>query len=102
MGWERRKRGGLYYTRSKRVGGRVVREYVGCGATAQAIATLDAMDREEREVARARRDHERAGPLAVEGALGALSASLDALVGSTLEAHGYHARKGQWRRRRNS
>ena len=48
MGWEEHKRGGRYYTRSRKVNGRVVREYVGRGEVAKAIATLDAVDRLER------------------------------------------------------
>ena len=45
MGRETRKRGGRYYTKSKRVKGRVVREYIGTGEVAEIIATLDAAGR---------------------------------------------------------
>jgi len=53
MGWDR----GKYYTRSRRVNGRVVREYVGVGLVGTLAAQLDAEDRQQwavdREAARA-------------------------------------------------
>ena len=52
--WEKRQRGGLYYTRSRKVGGRVVREYVGTGPLAGIAALMDEEDRLRRwEAARA-------------------------------------------------
>jgi len=49
MGWEKRERGGLYYTRSRNVGGRVVREYVGGGILGHIAALHDAQERRRRE-----------------------------------------------------
>jgi hypothetical protein len=49
--WERRERGELYYTRSRKVAGRVVREYVGTGPLAKLAAETDAEER-RREVRR--------------------------------------------------
>lgn len=100
MAWERRTRGGLYYTRSRRVGGRVVREYIGCGEVARAIARLDALEREEREAERAEREQERVETTAAMQAMAVLVDALEELVEAVLTANGYHQHRGQWRSRR--
>ncbi len=48
MAWEK----GRYYTRSRKVNGRVVREYVGGGELGVLAAQLDAIERERREYER--------------------------------------------------
>jgi hypothetical protein len=101
MAWETRARGGLYYTRSRKVGGNVVREYIGRGEVAKAIATLDAADREERR--------ERAEALRAEierfdqadAGVRVLCDLADLLARDTLQRAGYHQHdRGDWRRKR--
>ena len=100
MAWERRARGVRYYTRSRRVGGRVVREYVGSGPHARLAAMLDEIDREERDRIRSMRRRDRARADALDEALRSHGAALDRLVAGMLESHGYHCHKGEWRRKR--
>lgn len=102
MAWETRKNGRRYYTRSVRSGGRVLREYVGCGLVGEAAARADEEERERRrdERDRQRRDHEEAEHAA--RAVAALAAEAEAAVERVLSAAGYHRHRGEWRRRRGS
>lgn len=99
MAWETRGGGGRYYTRSRREGGRVVREYCGKGAGAQLAAALDEFDRAERMAARLaeRRDRERLAD--EQAALAAVLGVIDTAVTAELDAAGYHYHRGEWRRR---
>ncbi|HVK16391.1 MAG TPA: hypothetical protein VM533_05535 [Fimbriiglobus sp.] len=94
MGWDK---GGLYYTRSRRENGRVVREYVGGGLAGQLAAQLDA---DERAVRLAEQVADRAEREEVS-TLDAPLAELDLLAEAALLSAGYHRHnRGDWRRRR--
>ena len=103
MGWEARGTR-RYYTRSKRVNGRVVREYVGAAGApvAELAAAADALRRADRlaesEVRRAEEDRWREAltPLL------ALSRVADLLARAALLAAGYHQHsRSSWRRKRH-
>jgi hypothetical protein len=54
LSWEQRGTSGRYYTRSRREGGHIIREYVGSGPIAELMALADKTDRQRRaEEARA-------------------------------------------------
>jgi hypothetical protein len=102
MAWERGKGGGRYYTRTKRVGGRFVREYFGRGPRAEQAAAEDARRRAERRAqaealgAEQRRYADAVGPLLE------LCRLSDLLVRATLTSVGYHQHdRGAWRRKRH-
>jgi hypothetical protein len=98
MGWEKRSNG-LYYYRKRREGGRVVSEYVGSGELAQAIATLDALDRQRRELERLDWQEQREEILGIARAGNEAQALILDLTRAWLLAQGYHTHKGQWRRK---
>jgi hypothetical protein len=102
MAWEERERGGPYYTRSRREGGRVVREYVGGGLAGRLASESDRIERERREE---RALEEKRGREKLE-ALAALVLELEeaatVLVRAHLIAAGCHRHKGEWRRARNA
>lgn len=105
MSWEQRKRGGRYYTRSRRVGGRIVRSYVGRGVVGELAAREDEERRAQRLAQQARRREERRRAEEEARALLAPLADLDALISTltaaTLTAAGYHRpNRGVWRKRR--
>jgi hypothetical protein len=97
MGWER----GRYYTRSRRVGGRVVREYVGGGELGALAAQLDAIERERRTDS-AHADRALQTQLAEEDApLADLDRQCELLVRAALLAAGFRRhRRGEWRKPR--
>lgn len=98
MAWESRNGSGRYYTRSRRVNGRVVREYVGRGLFAEYAAAVDDVDRENRALAAASWRAEREDVDAVCAAVRGLGAAVDAAVAAELAVLGYHKERGEWRR----
>jgi hypothetical protein len=97
MGWER----GRYYTKSRKVNGRVVREYVGAGRVAELAAQLDALDRDQRESDADARRAVRAELDALAEKLSDLNERCELLIRATLVLAGYHQHKrGEWRKRR--
>jgi hypothetical protein len=101
MGWEARGGSGRYYTRSVRQGGRVIRQYVGTGPHAEAVAVAD---RERRTNLDARRVATRSALSRVAEADARVKALCDAAetaARTALLLAGYHRHaRGAWRRRR--
>ena len=99
MAWERRQHGGLYYTRSRRVGGRVHREYIGGGEWGAAMAAIDEADRSRRESERVRwqEELEKLGKIDLDFEEGDTICVL--LMKDALEIAGFHQHhRGEWRR----
>ena len=102
MAWEfRRNRPNPYYTRTRRVGKRFIREYVGNGRLAELAAADDSRQRAERLAARAAWQQECARLDALDAPVAELDALADTLMRAYLTLAGYrqHAR-GEWRKRR--
>lgn len=99
--WERRERGGLYYTRSRKEGGRVVREYVGGGILGELAARVDAEERQRREEEAAYRREERERLDALSVPVEELCDAAEVIARAALLASGYHQHnRGEWRKRR--
>jgi hypothetical protein len=101
MGWERRRTAGPYYTRSRRLNGRIEREYIGKGPVANLVAGWDAEDRaaraaEHKAEREYRRDLERLDELVETNDHLAECLARVALVAT---GH-YRHHGGEWRRRR--
>ncbi len=101
MGWENRERGGPYYTRSRREGGRVVREYVGGGLVGRLASEADRIERERREVRTLEETREREKLEALAAPVLELEEAAVVLVRAHLIAAGCHRHKGEWRRERS-
>jgi hypothetical protein len=101
MTWERRERGGLYYTRSRKVDGRVVREYVGTGPVAELAAKTDALKRLRREEKAKAWRGECESLETIDRAQVELYEAIEILARATLVSAGYHQHnRSEWRKRR--
>jgi hypothetical protein len=98
MGWDRSR----YYTRSRKVDGRVVREYVGVGPIGELAAAEDAMRRAERTEAAAAWQAEKARFAALDAKLAALESLTQIVAEAAILAAGYHKHNREWRQRRGS
>ena len=102
MAWETRGRGTRYYTRSRRVNGRVVRQYFGAGLIGELAAEMDADRRAELERKRHAWEAEREEFEAIDEQVKELDQACASLMRSVLEEAGYHQHKrGEWRKRRD-
>ena len=101
MGWEVRGRC-RFYTRSRKLAGRVVREYVGTGAVAELAAAADALRRADRQAAADALRAEQVRWAEAAAPLKELSCAADLLTRATLLAAGYHQHsRSSWRRKRH-
>ena len=101
MGWEKRERGGLYYTRSRKVGGQVVREYVGGGILGHIAALQDAQERRRREEEAALSKDERDRLEALIAPVDQLHEAAEILYRAALLSAGFRRhQRGEWRSRR--
>jgi hypothetical protein len=97
VGWEK----GRYYTRSRKVNGRVVREYCGTGELAELAAQIDAIKRADREAQREARRAEMDESDALDTSVKEIDELADLLARVALLAAGYRQHKrGEWRRKR--
>jgi hypothetical protein len=99
--WESRERGGLYYTRSRKVNGRVIREYVGGGVLGELAARMDAENRQRREEEAAAWREARDDLEEIAGLVDELCEDIESIARAALLAAGFRRHKrGEWRRRR--
>ena len=96
MAWEKRRNKRYYYSKRRR-GNRVISDYVGAGESAQVIATLEVLYREQRIARQQEWCRERESRRALDAEVDRLGSGLRILVAATLLANGYHTHKGQWR-----
>ena len=100
MAWEQRGNGTYYYT-AERVGGRVVKRYVGTGRVAELAAQLDAITRQRDALQADQQRQVRDEMGALDEALAPLNELADLLTRAALVAAGFHRHhRGPWRKRR--
>ena len=97
MAWEARGNKSYYY-RKRRIGRRVVSEYVGSGETAGLIAGMDVLDQEQRQAQRMMDAVAREARVMDDTDAALLADLLATLTRAVLVTNGFHQHKRQWRR----
>lgn len=100
MGWESRNGRQVYY-RKKRIGKRVVSEYVGSGELANMLAMLDEHERDQAESRRRKWRKVMESEAGIDALMRDAGRMVKALTDATLAVNGYRRHKGQWRKRRS-
>ena len=101
--WEKRKRGGHYYTQNVRVGRRVTRRDLGFSEAAVLLTKMDDLDRDLRQTKREMQRLAREDQAALEAVIQLVMEATDVLARVALVAAGYHQhQRGEWRRTRES
>lgn len=100
MAWETRGSSRLYYTRSRRMAGRIVRQYVGGGAIGEIAAHADRLERQFRVAQRVRKLASRDAINVEAGLVAELDNSIGLLVAAVLIGSGFRRHhRGEWRRK---
>ena len=100
MAWEDRD-GRRYYYRKRRVGRRVVSEYIGSGQMAELVSEQDEKDRQQRMQDRKSFEKHIARNKKMDDELDSLIDVTRAYVRVSFLLSGFHSHKGQWRKKRN-
>ena len=102
MAWETRNGGGRYYTRSRRVNGRMIREYIGCGSVAELVAQQDELARAQKARERKALNDKKEELERIEELLSrSWKGAWDLARMDLINAGYYRHHRGKWRRRRN-
>ncbi|MEO8495481.1 MAG: hypothetical protein ABI614_10445 [Planctomycetota bacterium] len=100
MSWARKQNGIVYYERARRVGGKVVNEYIGRGRAAEMVALMDAQRRVEREARCREAQIERERLKTSVKPVVELATLIELLVKGSLLVAGFHQHdRGEWRLR---
>jgi hypothetical protein len=99
MAWQKRGKSHYYY-RSRRVGTKTFRDYMGSGQVAQLSAELDVQRREQRQADRTGWVDFVSHVQEADAALESLNRHCRVLAAAVLLIQGFHCHNGEWRRYR--
>ena len=101
MAWETRGAGRRYRYHARRVGGRVVKTYIGRGPTAESYAENTQRHRNAEARVNALVEEVRDELAHQDRTIAAFCFGCDQILGDMLTALDFHYRQGRWRRRRD-